>query len=172
MHDHAPHRGTVLSETPGPVLRLTRILGSEHDPALAPALHELSHRGGIEEIALARDDLARRRVRTRTDAGTDCAIAIARSERLFDGAVLLLEPARAIVVRMEPERWLSIAADSEAAAVQLGYFAGNMHWRVRFDGSILRIAIDGERENYLARLEPVLALGGLRVLAGEGGDER
>jgi hypothetical protein len=47
-----------------------------------------------------------------------------------------------------------------------------MHWRVRFDGTILRIALEGDRQNYLDRLEPVLKLGRLRVLAGEGGNER
>src|SRR5690606_5150487 len=172
MHDHPHGSSTTLVDPPDGVLRLTEILGSEHDAALADRLHEISHAGRIEEIALGRDDLARRRIRIRTDAGTDCAIAIARSERLFDGAVLLLEPARAIVVRMDPERWLSIVTESEAAALQLGYFAGNMHWRGRFDGPVLRIALEGARENYLARLEPVLALGSLRVLEGEGGDER
>ncbi len=172
MHDHPHSDGTTLANAPDGVLRLTRILGGERDPALADRLHEISHAGRIEEITLGRDDLARRRIRIRTDAGTDCAVAIARSDRLFDGAVLLLESTRAIVVRMEPERWLSIAAESEAAALQLGYFAGNMHWRVRFDGTILRIALEGDWANYRARLEPVLALGKLRVLAGEGGDER
>ena len=142
MHDGHPHEHiAALADTPDGVLRLTQILGGEHDPALADRLHDVSHAGRIEEIALGRDDLARRRIRIRTDAGTDCAIAIARSDKLFDGAVLLLEPTRAIVVRMEPERWLSIAAESEAAALHLGYFAGNMHWRVRFDGTILHIAL-------------------------------
>ena len=173
MHDGHPHEhDTALADAPDGVLRLTQIIGGEHDPALAGRLHEVSHHGRIEEITLGRDDLARRRIRIHTDAGTDCAIAIARSDKLFDGAVLLLEEARAIVVRMEPERWLSIEAESEAAGLQLGYFAGNMHWRVRFDGTILRIALEGDRKNYLDRLEPVLKLGKLRVLDGEGGNER
>ena len=145
----------------GEPLRLTQILGACDDAAIAGSLHEVSHVGRVEEITLGRDDLARRRIRIETSAGTDCAIALDRSEKLFDGAVLLLEPDRAIVVRMEPERWLSLETGSAAAALRLGYFAGNMHWRVRFEGSILHIALDGEAADCLARLDPVLRRGGI-----------
>ncbi|MEX2296733.1 MAG: urease accessory protein UreE [Dongiaceae bacterium] len=145
-------------------LRLTRILGAREDPAIAARLHDISHAGRIEEITLGRDDLARRRIRIETDAGTDCAIALDRSEKLFDGAVLLLEADRAVVVRMEPERWLSLETASPAAALRLGYFAGNMHWRVRFEGSILHIALEGVASDYLARLDPVLLQGGVRAI--------
>jgi urease accessory protein len=51
---------------------------------------------------------------------------------LFDGAVLLLEPDRAIVVRVNAERWLSLPPRSIANAVEPGYQAGNLHWRARF----------------------------------------
>lgn len=130
---------------------------------MAGRLHQIEHAGRLETVTLGRDDLARRRIRTRTDAGTDCAIAIDRAERLFDGAVLLLEPDRAVVVRMEPERWLTVRATDTAAALRLGYFAGNMHWRVRFQGDVLAIAIEGDREAYVERLAPVIEAGGVEV---------
>jgi urease accessory protein len=160
-----PKSRIAISASPaGEMLRLTRILGASDDAVLAAQLHEVSHAGRIEEITLGRDDLARRRIRIATDAGTDCAIALDRSEKLFDGAVLLLDADRAIVVRMEPERWLSLETASPAAALRLGYFAGNMHWRVRFEGSILHIALEGEAADYLARLDPVLRQGGVAVV--------
>jgi urease accessory protein len=39
-----------------------------------------------------------------------------------------------------------------AAALELGYFAGNMHWKVGFAGSALRVAVQGPLESYLDRL--------------------
>ena len=153
----------AVSPIGGP-LRLTRILGGSDDAVFADRLHDLSHEGRIETITLGRDDLARRRIRIATDAGTDCAIALDRSEKLFDGAVLLLEADRAVVVRMEPERWLTLETASPAAALRLGYFAGNMHWRVRFEGSVLHIALEGAASDYLARLDPVLRQGGVRAV--------
>jgi len=144
-------------------LRLTRIIATAEDDAVADRLHALEHDGRLETVTLGRDDLARRRIRTRTDAGTDCAIAIDRAERLFDGAVLLLEEDRAVVIRMEPERWLVVRASDPAAALRLGYFAGNMHWRVRFEGDALAIALEGRREAYVQRLAPVIDAGGVEV---------
>ncbi|MEX2201975.1 MAG: urease accessory protein UreE [Dongiaceae bacterium] len=164
MSARPENRAAKAASPTGEPLRLTRILGGSDDPAMADRLHDLSHAGRIQEIALGRDDLARRRIRIATDAGTDCAIALDRSEKLFDGAVLLLEADRAVVVRMEPERWLSLETASPAAALRLGYFAGNMHWRVRFEGNILHIALEGATSDYLARLDPVLRQGGVRAV--------
>lgn len=149
------------------MLRLNAILGSADDAALAGRLHDLEHAGALETVLLSREDLARRRLRTHTDRGSECAIALSRQERLFDGAVLLLEASRAVVVHMEPERWLPLRAADQAAALELGYFAGNMHWRVRFDGEVLRIALNGPEEDYLARLAPLLDGGRVRRAADE-----
>ena len=70
--------------------------------------------------------------------------------------MLALDENRAIVVRLQVERWLSLAPRDEAAGLELGYFAGNLHWRVRFEGPRLLIALEGPEEDYLARLEPLL----------------
>ena len=43
--------------------------------------------------------------------------------------------------------WLLIAPTDAAAALELGYFVGNLHWRVRFDGHVLKIALDGPEQN-------------------------
>ena len=39
-----------------------------------------------------------------------------------------------------------------ADAIELGYHAGNLHWRVRFAGEALLVAIDASMDDYLARL--------------------
>lgn len=147
------------------MLLLTEIVGQRDDPAMHERLHAVEHAGRVETLSLPAADMARRRVRGVTDAGTDCAIAIARDLSLVDGAVLLLEADRAIVVRAEVERWLRLVPRSAADAVQLGYQAGNLHWRVRFAGADLLVALEGPPERYIARIRHLVASGQVTVAA-------
>jgi len=142
--------------------RLKGIVGSASDPELAQRLHDLEHGGQVEYIQLPGLDMHRHRLHVRTDRGTDCAIILARSDRLSDGAILLLEEGRAIVVRAAEEKWLDLVPRDSAAALELGYFAGNMHWPVRFNGEILRIALHGPEKDYLARIAHLLDGGRIR----------
>jgi urease accessory protein len=144
------------------MLRLDSILGHATDAALAERLHHLEHDGKVEYILLAGEDTARRRLHVATDRGTDCAIVLARAERLSNGAVLLLERDRAIVVRLKEAEWLALLPRDAAAALELGYFAGNMHWPVRFEGAALKIALHGPVEGYLERLDHLLKDGRIR----------
>ena len=146
------------------MLRLTRILGNATEPDIAERLHALEHDGRVESITLDAADTARKRLRVATDKGTDCAIALARSDSLANGAVLLLEEDRAVVVRMRETVWLALAPRDLAAALDLGYFCGNLHWRVRFEGAVLKVALDGPRESYLARLAQHLVDGRARLV--------
>ncbi len=143
------------------MLRLTRILGSATDRSLREALHRLAHHDGVEYVTLGRNDMRRRRLRVATDKGRECAIALERSTALFNGAVLHLDADCAVVVRLHETSWLSLAPTDIAAAVELGYSAGNMHWTVKFNGPVLKIALDGPEKDYLARLAPLLS--GCRV---------
>ena len=149
------------------MLRLTRILGNATDTEIAERLHALDHDGLVETITLDAADTARKRLRVATDKGTDCAIALARTESLANGAVLLLDDARAVVVRMRETVWLALGPRDMAAALELGYFCGNLHWRVRFEGAVLKVALDGPRESYLARLAQHLADGRARLIEEE-----
>ncbi len=143
-------------------MRVTSLVGLASDADVGERLHALSHAGQVEYVILNRADMSRHRLRVVTDRGTECAVALPRSEKLANGAVLLLEAERAIVVRMQEEDWLDVAAVDNAAALELGYLAGNMHWRVRFDGTVLKIALDGPEASYLARLAPLLDSGRVR----------
>ncbi len=144
------------------MVRVTSLFGVARDEDVDERLHALSHAGQVEYVTLSRADMNRHRLRVVTDRGTECAIALPRSEKLANGAVLLLEAERAIVVRMQEEVWLDLCAADDAAALELGYLAGNMHWRVRFDGAVLKIALDGPEASYLARLAPLLDSGRVR----------
>lgn len=136
--------------------RIENIIGSIDTPAIADQLHHLAHVGRVEYIHLSRGDLARHRLRVKSSAGNEYGIALPRSQHLSNGAVLVLEADRAVVIRLEEEQWLVLEPRDVPAALELGYHAGNMHWRVQFDAGRLRIAIEGEEGTYLARLESLI----------------
>jgi len=121
------------------MLRLEHIIGLASEPEIAELLHRLDHEGVVEYLTLTQADTQRHRLRALTDRGTECAIALPRTAHLSNGAVLLLEEHRAVVVRMQETQWLRLQARDAQAALQLGYFAGNMHWKVEFDGTTLRL---------------------------------
>jgi len=135
-------------------LRLECVVGLASEPHIARALHRVEHEDGIEYLALSVEDTQRHRLRAKTDRGTDCAIALPRDQHLRDGAVLLLESARAVIVRMSNAAWLTLRPRDIAAALELGYFAGNMHWKIEFDNTHLRIAVQSGTLFYLDRLAP------------------
>lgn len=140
---------------------ITHILdpAAHHD-----ALHALEHRGAVEYVTLARADLARKRLRAVTDKGAEIAIALPRSATLYHGALLLLTESRAILLRVEAETWLTLRPRDAASALALGYHAGNLHWRVRFDGPLLLVAVETSLDAYLARLDEFLLSGAAEVL--------
>lgn len=144
------------------MLKLENILGASTDPQIAARLHDLGHAGQVEYLTLSEDDTHRHRLRATTDAGTECAVVLGRADHLYNGAVLMLTSERAVVVRMRETEWLNLAPRDTAAALEIGYFAGNMHWAVRFEGALLRIVLQGPVKGYLARLEPYLSDGRAR----------
>ena len=149
----------TLTLTPNSVLILEQVLGHASEEHIARALHEVGHRGGIEHLKLSPADTQRHRLRAVTDRGTQCAIALPRSQGLSDGAVLFLRKDRAVVVHMEQEQWLELLPGNSATALELGYLAGNMHWKVEFNEGHLRVLLQGPRQDYLQRLAPFLEQG-------------
>ncbi|MFC7051493.1 urease accessory protein UreE [Hansschlegelia quercus] len=139
------------------MLHIDHVIGDRSEPAMHKRLHHLEHHGTVDVVTIPLADMARHRLRIVTPAGEDLAIALPRDEKLFDGAVLLIDDARAIVVRAEVERWLRLQPATIADAIELGYHAGNLHWRVRFDGECLLVALEGPADAYYARLEGLLA---------------
>jgi urease accessory protein len=146
------------------MLKLDNIIGAATDPAIAERLHRLGHHGKVEYLSLSREDTQRHRMRASTDSGTECAVVLDRAQQLFNGAVLMLTDERAVVVRMRETEWLTLAPRDTACALELGYFAGNMHWAVRFEGAWLRIALQGQPDRYLERLQPFIEDGRARQI--------
>ena len=146
------------------MLKLEKIIGAATDPSIADRLHHLGHNGKVEYLSLSSEDTQRHRMRVSTDTGTECAVVLDRAQQLFNGAVLMLSDERAVVVRMRDTEWLTLAPRDTACALELGYFAGNMHWAVRFEGAWLRIALQGPADRYLERLQPFIADGRARQI--------
>ena len=146
------------------MLILKSIIGLATDQQLSARLHLLDHEGRIEFIMLDAIEITHRRLIVQTDRGTPCTISLSRTQRLVDGAVLLLEDQRAIVVRADPERWLVFKAANAAAGIELGYCAGNMHWPVRFEGDHLYVVGELGSGHVLDRLHHVLDRGAVKFL--------
>lgn len=139
------------------MLRIDRVLGSRLEPAFSEEIHRLEHSGAVDVVNIPVTDLARRRLLATTRGGEELAIALPRHEKLFDGAILLIDGERAIVVRAATERWMRVEPRSISDAVELGYHAGNLHWRVRFQGEVLFVALEGRPEDYTARLSEMIS---------------
>jgi urease accessory protein len=145
------------------MITVTRILGTASEPGLADRLHHLEHLGRLELLVLGRGDTLRRRLRGRTDKGTDIVIALDRTQALAEGAVLVLNEEQAIVVRASEEGWLRILPRDVDAALEAGYFIGNLHWRVRFEPNAVLIALEGPLEHYTSRLSALIDQDRIRI---------
>ena len=146
----------------------TEILGYADDPKINDILHTLRHADAVEYVTVSALDLSRRRLRATTDKGRPCAVALPRSETLAHGAVLELSETRAVVVQLETQPWLCFRATQVEGALQLGFLAGHHHWRVRMQNETLSVALDQPAENYLSRVQELIARGLIEVVdAGE-----
>jgi urease accessory protein len=145
------------------VIVIEGILGSQDDPLLADRLHDISHHGVVETLFVEPIDLPRRRFHSHTDRGTACFVSLPRTVQLFDGAIIYLENDRAIILRVGQQNWLRLRP-SDSGAMELGYLAGNLHWKVRFEDSCLMVALDRPVEEYLARLTDLQSAGKVSVV--------
>jgi urease accessory protein len=134
------------------MLRIGHVIGSRLEPAYSGKLQRLELRNAVDELRLSPDHLDKRELTATTRGGQEVAIALPRHERLFDGAVLLLDDNSAVVVRAAGQRWLRLQPRSISDAIELGYHIGNLGWRVRFEGEVLFVAMQGRAENYVVRL--------------------
>jgi urease accessory protein len=140
---------------------LDRIVGWACDDAVADHLHELRHRHAVEYVHLDVHDLARKRLRVTSDAGTDYAVVLPRDTALADGAVLLLDADRAVVVRAGAPQTLTLRAADLPAALRLGFLAGHLHWKTDQHGDTLVVHLEGPESDYTARISDLLASGGV-----------
>lgn len=117
------------------MLTITSVVGNlASDPALAKERGRLSSTGKVETVLVSRLDAQRSRMRKRSDAGTDIAIALEEGDHLDHGDILLATGERMIVVMYEPEDVLRFRIreglpeeERVELAVRLGHMIGNLH---------------------------------------------
>jgi urease accessory protein len=147
------------------MLRLYGVLGHEKDARFHDRLHSLEHRDGVECLFVAPEESGRKRFRLVTDRGTDCAVSLDRGEDLVDGALLFLDDQRAIIARFGAQEVWRLRPRNRADALKLGWNAGNLHWRVRFEEDCLVILLDGPKSDYRGRIAHLLAEGDVEDLS-------
>jgi urease accessory protein len=138
---------------------LDGIVGWAGDDTVDDRLHELRHQQAVEYVHLDIHDLERKRLRVTSDAGTDYAVVLPRDSALADGAVLLLEADRAVVVRAGAPRTVTLRALDLAAALRLGFLAGHLHWKTDQHDDTLVVHLEGDETDYTARIADLLSSG-------------
>ncbi|WOP19934.1 hypothetical protein [Raineyella sp. LH-20] len=156
MSSDAPELIEPAPTTAGPRL-LCSILGHETEAEIAAALHHLRHHGAVEYLRLTAPDLERRRLRVRSDGGTEYAIVLPRDQALTDGAVLALDDHGAVVVRAGTRRTLTFRATTVQSGLRLGFLAGHLHWASSFDGDQVTVTVEGADSDYLDRVADLIA---------------
>jgi urease accessory protein len=108
--------------------------------------------------------LGRRRFKVVGSDGQEYGLALPRSVQLSDGAVLALDASRAVVVEAAQRPTLRLCPTSTEGALQLGFHAGHLHWRVTLGSDELAVALEGPPDEYLDRIRPWLDSGAIKVL--------
>ena len=139
------------------------IIGSSSDDEYHNLMHEMEASGAVDFLELSNIDLSRRRFRHKTRMGVELAISLDRDIKLFDGAILEIKEKSAIVVKVKPEKWLKVRSKKAGLNLKLGYFAGNLHWAVRFADDSIFIEIQGNSTEYKNRLESAFNLNDLII---------
>ncbi len=139
------------------------IIGSYSDDEYHNLIHEMEASGAVDFLELSNIDLSRRRFRHKTRMGVELAISLDRDIKLFDGAILEIKEKSAIVVKVKPEKWLKVRSKKAGLNLKLGYFAGNLHWAVRFADDSIFIEIQENSTEYKNRLESAFDLNDLII---------
>ena len=139
------------------------IIGSYSDDEYHNLIHEMEASGAVDFLELSNIDLSRRRFRHKTRMGVELAISLDRDIKLFDGAILEIKEKSAIVVKVKPEKWLKVRSKKVGLNLKLGYFAGNLHWAVRFADDSIFIEIQENSTEYKNRLESAFDLNDLII---------
>jgi urease accessory protein len=141
------------------------ILGSADEPR---------YRGRrIEPLLVDWAEASKGRLRRTAEGGTDVAVVLERGSYLAEGAVLLDDGERIVVIRRVRERALVVRFDETAgaealvcAAVLLGHALGNQHAPMEIDGMELRVPLTTSEEVARATVDR-LGLSAVRIEVAE-----
>jgi len=107
-------------------------------------------------VTLAYDERYRRRGLLRTDAGEEILLDLAEAVELRDGAALVLEDGRQVLIRAAPERLTEVRGADPRHLLRLCWHLGNRHLPVQVEADRLLIRHDHVLEEMLIRLGATL----------------
>jgi urease accessory protein len=147
------------------VITFSTIVGNSSDPEIRGILATLEARDQVSHIAVRRSNLGKRRFKASDQSGTEFGIALSRNETIADGSVLLLSAHHAVIIDAEDDPSLNLSAVTIEGALQLGWQAGHLHWKVRTEKHKLVVALEGPVDDYLKRIEALVEAGHVRVVS-------
>lgn len=119
---------------------VNRVLGNINaDESLSLEVQRLDKQKKVERVLVPFHDAGRRRVRVRTDQGTDIGVDLPLDEALQDGDVLPVgdDADRLVLIEVAPSEALALRMSREIPAdqlfefgVRLGHMLGNQHWPI------------------------------------------
>jgi urease accessory protein len=143
----------------------SEIVGHHSDASLHDRLHELEHEGKVLFLSVPGSEMGRRRFKTKDQNGVEYGVALDRAEELRDGSVLFIDDDRAVVVRGDEGAIMTLRALTTQGAIQLGWHAGHLHWRVRFgDDDTMAVLLDAPPSDYEERIRSWIDNGSIEVV--------
>ena len=142
----------------------TSILGDIKDDKYQDHIHRCEHDQTLDLIEIKNTDVARRKFKAVSVKGYNVGIALPRNEKLCDGAILEYGNRYSLVLRTQPEDWIQIQPKNKGVALRLGYFAGNLHWTVKFEKDILWVAQTQELQTYISRINQAFSADEAQIL--------
>ena len=109
-----------------------------HDKILSEKFQKLKTSQNCELIEITRSELDKKRLRRKTNKGTDVGVLIDPSKTLHNGDVLISNPEKFIVIKQSPEKVIFVKTKKDSKnhdkiLVTLGHVIGNRHRPIQID---------------------------------------
>lgn len=120
-------------------------------------LHESAAYGKkVDYLEVTPEDAKRRRFRAETLDGLEINISLDRNTELKEGSLLYESDDYIVLLRIRSPSRLLLQPHTSHAALQLGFLAGHLHWKVQIHEDTLRVDVETEVAEYQARLDDYL----------------
>lgn len=110
-------------------------------------------RDKVEEIQVSRHESDRIRMRKVSNKGTDLALTLVPSSRIYDGDVVFLAEERMVIAKRETENVAIVTINNGAStqqildtSIKLGHIIGNMHRPIRVTNNKVYFPIQSDCE--------------------------
>lgn len=142
----------------------TTIVGHQSADEFRESVRTHVEAGSAVCLRIPAKELGRRRLKVQDQHGKEYGIALPRNADLGDGTVLAIDQHRVVLVEAEESKELVLQAVSPEAGIRLGWVAGHLHWKVRFEGDRLAVLLEAPRSEYVKRLGESVGGGSIRIV--------